>query len=714
MLAASAATAISPALLHAQTQGAVNESGIKVAALERLQNLVSASKDIEAVKFHPAQTQLLRAALLAPALRNSPGGKYFSLPRDAEANAATADFRCVDQSSELIVRRRQTVEKDTVKIDLEIEALQTVSKISVTQALTLELPRQSYIVAPGAVYNGNRFLVSSQKYCPDMLTDGVTPNGPIAIVNVPRITADTAYQVELAANALTTPFVGIYDPKNQIGALVEVEIYGSWGVSGVSIETPLDSPVIVSLSLPVHRQRRYRHCDWIDADEPGMTLEAGQIVHASFRVHPVQAANIPGFFAKLARLSFERRDQGGDDVRHHPGLALRTAADLVETKWDDLNWDEALGIYRLWNRRTYPHPKYLLQTGWSGGGTTVLAFLQSANTLRRARARRMLSFLCQSQTASGFFHGGFDGQRWLSVGLRFPECRQFSFVRRPIECGRDLLKAMEIIKARGESVETVWESTARRFLDAVVSTANRFGHLGYVLDPETGEILWGDSSAGVFAIEAMVRGHRWFGLPQYLETARQLAAYYREHFLIRGFTCGGAGDALMAADSESAYGLLAGLVHLHRATRHPKYLAWAIEAADLFQSWILLYDAKLPATSPLGRLGINPRGAVFANAQNQHGAPGIYISSGRELSMLAEDTGDSRYTTLLREIAACIPQMVVRPGQQAIWGDLPPGSVSERLMTMDGILPCGYTEQIDSFGLVALITANELEPSLLA
>jgi hypothetical protein len=470
----------------------------------------------------------------------------------------------------------------------------------------------------------------------------------------------------------------------------------------------------VNLALPVFRRRRYRHCDWVDCDERGFAMQAGQVVRATLRVIPITAESMPAFHAQLARRAFAARENGGGEERLRSAVALRSAADLVEQKWDELNWDEDLGIYRLWNRRTYAKPSYLLQTGWSGGGTTVLAFLLSADPWRRARARRTLSFLCKGQTETGYFHGGFDGRRSLSVGLKFAECRQFSFVRRPIECGRDLIKAMEIISERGEALEPEWEPAARWFLDALVKTVRRHGHLGYVLDPETAEVLWGDSAAGVFAMEALVRGERWCHEPKYLSVAEMHAAQYRENFLLKGYTCGDAGDALMTPDSESAYGMLARLVHLRRATRNPTYLTWAVEAADLFQSWVLLYDAKLPSDSPLGRLGINPRGAVFANTQNQHGAPGIYISSGRELAMLTEDTGDPRYLALMREIVACMPQMVVCEGQQAIWGDLPPGSVSERLMTMDGIKPSGYTELVDTFGLVVLMAANELAPSILS
>jgi hypothetical protein len=245
----------------------------------------------------------------------------------------------------------------------------------------------------------------------------------------------------------------------------------------------------------------------------------------------------------------------------------------------------------------------------------------------------------------------------------------------------------------------------------MVDTTARFGHLGYTVDRDTGDVLWGDSVCGAFGIEPLVRGAAWFKEPRYLRTAIALAGYYVSHFLAKGYTCGGVGDALMAVDSESNYALLAGLVHLHAATHEPLHLEWARQAADLFATWVLCYDAQLPPASPLGRLGIQPRGAVAANIQNQHGAPGICSASGVELLHLYEATGETRYLRLLEDIAQCIPQMIVRPGQEAVWGDLPPGSISERLMTLDGMEPCGHTMRISTWSEIALLlTVRELPP----
>lgn len=100
-------------------------------------------------------------------------------------------------------------------------------------------------------------------------------------------------------------------------------------------------------------------------------------------------------------------------------------------------------------------------------------------------------------------------------------------------------------------------------------------------------------------------------------------------------------------------------------------------------------------------------------SENQHGAPGICIASGIELRMLRDATGEERYGLMLEDIASCLSQMVVQPGQEAVWGELPPGSVSERLMTMDGMEPCGHTMRISTWSEIALLlTARELPSTM--
>ena len=617
----------------------------------------------------------------------------------------------------LVLRRSLSATADGSVLALDVRATSAVREVALTQAVELELPWSSYVIAPGAVYDGNRFVVISQPYCPEPPSDGALADGPVFVVDVPRLTATSGYRADLAANAMTTPRIGVFDPKSGRGALVEFAIYGAWGVTGVELITLPGRPVVVRVHLPVMRKRRYRLCDWVNIDdEPGLSLEAGAEFRFEARVVGVTAADIPAFIAALNRRAYATRDRG--ELRAFQDLPgrLREVGELVEAKFDHANWNEQLGVYQS-VALTRKNPAHLLQIGWVSGGMVAVAMMGSASPERRARGRRMMDVISQgAQTPSGYFYDYLlpDGT-WGGFNRKWPGRRPYLFVRRSLEFTRDLVKAVQLLRARGETPPAAWETSARRALDAIVSTMERHGgHCGYFVDPDTGDVILGATTCGAFAIEGLVRGRACFGDERYLAAAKQVATFAHDRYLMKGYTCGGVADALMAVDSESNYALLSGLVHLHETTRDPLHLEWAVKAAELFQTWVLLYDAKVPEGSPLQKLGVEPRGAVFANIQNQHGTPGICEFSGLELKTLAERTGDARWMVLLREIAACIPQMVVRPGQEWIWEDQPVGAVSERLMTMDGLKPNGHTYPCDTFSAAALVTSRELTPGVLA
>jgi hypothetical protein len=605
----------------------------------------------------------------------------------------------------LIVGQTLSETGDTTELCFSIESKIPQQNIQLIQPLSFGLDAASYVIAPGAMYDGNRMLVSRQAYCPEAPAEGVNASGPLLQVDIPRLTLDTNYRTEFAANAFTMPVVGIFDPMQKTGFLVGLEVYGVWGVTGVNLIAIPGEPMSVEICLPVRRKRRYRFCDWIDTDEVGMNLAPGQMVSGRVKIIRVEASSTPEFVTRVAEYGYEHR---GKEPRR-PSLSFSKSAALIEEKFNAYNWDERNGFYRS---GINPNARYALQTGWVSGGVTIVSMIGSENPVSRQRALRMLDVFCRDALSpSGYFHGGHDGEKWFSVGFRRPNCRTFSLVRRPLECTRDVLKCLSHLQSQGEKIQAHWESAARSNLDAACRTFERFGHLGYNIDFISGDVQWGDSTCGAFGIEPLVRGAAWFREARYLEVAEKLASYYCQHFLAQGITCGGVGDALTAADSESNYALLAGLVHLHTATAKPQHLTWAREAADLFCTWVLSYDAILPEGTPLARLGIQARGAVFANTQNQHGAPGICTASGEALLALYEVTGEERYLRVLEDITQCIPQMIVQKGQEEIWGEIPPGSISERLMTMDGLEPNGHTAQMSTWPETSMLLAvRELPP----
>ena len=142
----------------------------------------------------------------------------------------------------------------------------------------------------------------------------------------------------------------------------------------------------------------------------------------------------------------------------------------------------------------------------------------------------------------------------------------------------------------------------------------------------------------------------------------------------------------MAPDSESAFGLLESCVALAEETSDPKWIARARQAAALASTWVVSYRYRFPDGSTFGKLGINTVGAVFANLQNKHAAPGICTLSGDSLLRLYRLTGDAAYLELCKDIAYFLPQAVSRADRPIVANDgrvLPPGFVSERVNMSD-------------------------------
>ena len=177
-----------------------------------------------------------------------------------------------------------------------------------------------------------------------------------------------------------------------------------------------------------------------------------------------------------------------------------------------------------------------------------------------------------------------------------------------------------------------------------------------------------------------------YGEPLYLETAKKAAAYYYENYVAKGLTNGGPGEILSAPDSESSYAMLESFVVIYELSQDPLYLDYAIQMAKQFATWVMPYDYRFPAESEFGRLGMKTAGAVWANAQNKHGAPGVCTHSGSALFRLYRYTKDVSYLELCRAIAHSLPQYVSRDDRPILDYDgnpAPSGDICERVSTCD-------------------------------
>lgn len=150
---------------------------------------------------------------------------------------------------------------------------------------------------------------------------------------------------------------------------------------------------------------------------------------------------------------------------------------------------------------------------------------------------------------------------------------------------------------------------------------------------------------------------------------------------------------MFAPDSESAVSLLTSLTLMCEKYNGKKYLAEAEFCADYFASWVPAVQYSFPEGSTLDQLEIDCRGAVQANLQNQHGAPGPCIDSANALYLLYRLTGKEKYLLLLREIIHnCVQYISTKntPIPMKNGSFLPEGDISEKVMFQDYGRNCGY------------------------
>jgi hypothetical protein len=243
------------------------------------------------------------------------------------------------------------------------------------------------------------------------------------------------------------------------------------------------------------------------------------------------------------------------------------------------------------------------------------------------------------------------------------------------------MKQLLLLREQKTAIPPAWEKSARELADAFVRLWDRYGQLGQFIDVETGEIVIGNSTAGAHVPAGLLLAAAYFNEPRYATKAEEIGRHFVAKALRAGYTGGGPGEALAAPDSESAFALLESLVALHLATGKAEWADAARDMTRLCATWVVSYDYRFPENSHLAKIGAHSVGAVWANVQNKHAAPGICTLSGDSLFKLWRATGDEFALSLIRDIAHGAPQYLSRPDRPA--GTIPPGWMCERVNLSD-------------------------------
>lgn len=549
---------------------------------------------------------------------------------------------------------------------LETQAVFTVLK-SIPQkagvSLIFEEPdwdTQSYVFAPAALYNGNRFHSLEQPY-PPMFSEaerGLCGRETV-ISDVPRLEKKGNGRVQLSVGDLSTPCAGFYSEKKQEGWLLFFRQKNECGDFGMTIaEDAVRQKARFLLSTPcVREENTYQMCTTkAPSGDEGARLNAGDTITFSVREYRFTCESINAFLNRFFQL---RADW--DLPRRHPNrLPWSHASALIEEKYNARNWLAEPGFYKSSEAESGICRQW--QTGWVGGAMNTLAGLVTGNALTKERSLQTLDFVFgQLQHPSGFLYGIYCDGRPYGDNFHAPENACIVMSRKNADALYFLAKQLFYLRENGKPVKPLWESGLRRLADAFTAFFRKNGELGQFIDMEAQSLFAGGSASAGIAPAGLALCGRYFGNEAYLRTAEAIAQGYYTGYVAKGYTNGGPGEILACPDSESAFGLLESFVVLHDTTGDEKWLRYAVDTASVCASWCVSYDYGYRKNTQFYQRGVSTTGAVWASVQNKHAAPGICTLSGASLFRLYRATGEIKYLELCRDIAHNLTQFVSTP-----------------------------------------------------
>jgi hypothetical protein len=546
---------------------------------------------------------------------------------------------------------------------------------------------ENYVLMPSAVYNGNRYRAVHAPYMPFFNEkDHLGPNRPLLLSNQPRLNYQEGQsRIQQRSGAMAFPSIG-YKSTGGKGFWLFTHQCNQLGDYGMDIEELKGrTQAVITLTSPVVREvRKYFIAD-MDArpsDDKPAHFSAGDRVEMECYLDLFDCPTVQALYDRMVDI---RQQYFPAPARRHL-LPFSAAFAIQEKKFNRDNWNPE-GYYKVGVSDDFFQD---WQIGWTGGMIYTLPLLMEGDSLTRSRVLQNFDWLHRmGLTPSGYYYDLYYKGKPYGAFPNKALGDSMVLTRKNADAVYYIYKQFDLMKKMGISIKPEWERMNLLAMEAQISTWKNNGQLGQFVNQYTGKIMVGQStSAGIFPA-ALCAGYHYTGNRQYLELAEEIGRYFYDQFVSKGLTYGGPGDAVQSFDSESSYGLLESFTELYEATGKAEWLQKAEQMANQFASWVVAYDFKFPATSLFAKLDIRSNGAVYANTQNTHGAPGICTHSGIALLKLYRATGNPFYLQLLGDIAHTLPQYM--SWKDRPWPGFKEGWMSERCNLTDWLEGIGET-----------------------
>lgn len=543
--------------------------------------------------------------------------------------------------------------------------------------------RENYLLAPAAVYNGNRYKVVTGKY-PPMIheEDGIGPNMETSITDVHHLgMKDEAASIELMSGDMATPCFGIYMKNKNLGMLIYSIHNTKAGYTGFVFKEKQDMASI-EIQAPGVRSKKYGMMDsGLASDDRGYDFESGDCIEIPFKIYTFPCHDIPTLFQAF----WETRKCMNEKIEWKNILPFSKAFDIIQSKYMISQWNSQYGYYMV-----APHDggKYGdWQAGWVGGGINSYAFLTAgAEASQRMAEETMTTIFSLLQAPNGYIYPMMFNGILLGDDFCHQDKKEVLLLRKNADVLTFACKHIKLLQKRNKNVPDIWAKGARKLADAFVRLWEQYGQFGQFVDIHTEKIIMGGTASAGIAVAGLALAYDIFGDAAYINTAVQAAAHYEDLYIQKGLLNGGPGEILQCPDSESAFGLLDGYVTLYEVTGDKRWVTSAEKCAHQCCSWCVSYDFDFPGYSEYGRLQMKTTGSVYANVQNKHSAPGICTLSPISLFKLYRITGHEKYLELCREISHNVTQYLSRNDRPIMSWDgeeLPAGWMCERVNMSD-------------------------------
>ena len=536
--------------------------------------------------------------------------------------------------------------------------------------------RNNYVLMPAAVYNGNRYETVQMDYSPFFNSRSqMGIDKPQILSDQPRLNFRDGYsRIQERSGSMSLPSIGFHSASTQKGCWLFFQQGNNYGDYGVDIEEYKGgSKAVISLTSPVVREIvKYQdfRMDQAPSNDLCATFNAGDVVKIEFNISFFSCPNVQTLYNELNNIR----------QKHYPWpklsaiLPFSAASKIIEKHINS----------EFWNTEGYfaTHSKSDWQPAWVGGLNTTFAFWGEATDSTKFRITETLDWLYSKGIAPAGCY--FDMKRdgiFTSSKAPKPFGENLTLTRKQAEAVYYAFKQFNLLKMQGKNIKPEWIKGNQGALDMLLTVWKKYGRLGMWINQQTGELVMGNSTSGGIFPAALCEAAAFSGNVTYIQTAKDIAEYFYQNYVIKGLIYGGPGDALQSFDSESSYGLLESFTNLYETTGEKKWLQYAEEMATQFASWVVAYNYKFPENSIMGQMGLKTAGTVYANTQNKHTAPGICTHSGIALLKLYRATQNPDYLNMLCTIAHTIPQYMSFPGHEI--PGYKTGWISERINMTD-------------------------------